>query len=341
MRTRRTHRLVAMFAAVAMLATACGGDDEAATEDESDGGNGGNGEESAAQTPGEDAEGVQELADGGTIRVGIKYDQPLFGVNTPDGVGGFDPEIAKLMVEGIFDDGEPASHIEWVETVSANREPFLEGDEVDMVIATYTMNDERDEVVDFAGPYYFTGQQMLVPEGNPMGIETIEDANSPDVSGCSATGSTSIQQFRETAPEAEVLELDTYSQCAQAMVDGRTDLVTTDGAILFGLRSQFEGTEVVGETFSDEPYGIGVSEGADDLRLYLNSRICQIQNNGEWVEAWEATVGEFAETPDPPPFQTERYDQIFAEGSECAGEGGAGEDSGGEDAEGEDAEGED
>lgn len=327
MQPRRTPRLVAMLAALAMLAAACGGDDPA-TSDDGDGAG-----ESAAQTPGEDLPGVQALADEGTVRVGIKFDQPLFGVSTPGGVEGFDAEIAKLMVEGIFDDGEPASHIEWVETVSANREPFLQGDEVDMVIATYTMNDERDEVVDFAGPYYFTGQRMLVPGDNPLGINSLEDANSPDVSGCSATGSTSIQQFRELAPEAEVLELDTYSQCAQAMSDGRTDLVTTDGAILFGLRSQFEDTEVVGEPFSDEPYGIGIADGATDLRLYLNSRICQIQNNGEWVEAWEGTVGEFAETPDPPPFDRDRYDQIFAEGSECAEEAGGGDTETGENAE--------
>jgi glutamate transport system substrate-binding protein len=137
-----------------LLLAACGGGGEEADEagtagseaaaGASEGGGGG--------TVGVDAEGVQALKEQGTIRIGVKYDQPLFGVNTPSGVEGFDAEIAKLMVEGIFQDGDPESHIEFTEAVSANREPFLQNDEVDMVIATYTMNEERDQVVDFAGP---------------------------------------------------------------------------------------------------------------------------------------------------------------------------------------------
>ena len=333
MRLRR-FRVLGLVLSLMLLLAACGGDEpaeEAGGESEAPAEETGSEpaeEGGTATTVGADAPGVQELRDAGTVRIGVKYDQPLFGLQTPSGVEGFDAEIAKLMVEGIFGDGDPDSHIEFVEAVSANREPFLQNDEVDMVIATYTMNEERDEIVDFAGPYYYTGQQFMVPEGNPEGISTADDLNTPDLTTCSVEGSTSLQNFEEAAPEADVLVFDSYSRCAEAMNDGRVDATTTDGAILYGLIDEFGGFEVVGEEFSDEPYGIGIPEGATDLRLYLNERICQIQESGEWAQAFEATVGVVAETPEPPEIGSAvPYDELFPEGSECpaAGEAGAGD----------------
>lgn len=317
MRTRRL-RVLGLVMILMLLLAACGGGEEAEEGDATSEPAGAASEADGAETTvGADAEGVQALRDAGSVRIGVKFDQPLFGVDTPSGVEGFDAEIAKLMVEGIFRDGDPESHIEFTEAVSANREPFLQNDEVDMVIATYTMNEERDQVVDFAGPYYTTGQQLMVPEGNPEGIQSPEDLNTSDLTSCSVEGSTSLQNFLELAPDADIITFDTYSRCAEAMNDGRVDATTTDGAILFGLVDQFGGFEVVGEAFSDEPYGVGIPEGATDLRLYLNERICQIQQNGEWDEAYENTVGTVSETPEPPPIDPAFGDPVFPEGSEC------------------------
>ncbi|HSJ46108.1 MAG TPA: glutamate ABC transporter substrate-binding protein [Euzebyales bacterium] len=325
MRTRRL-RVLGLVMILMLLLAACGGGGEEAEEGGATSEPAGAASEAdgAETTVGADAEGVQALRDAGTVRIGVKYDQPLFGVNTPSGVEGFDAEIAKLMVEGIFRDGDPESHIEFTEAVSANREPFLQNDEVDMVIATYTMNEERDQVVDFAGPYYETGQQLMVPEGNPEGIQAPEDLNTSDLRSCSVEGSTSLQNFQELAPDADIITFDTYTKCAEAMNDGRVDATTTDGAILFGLVDEFGGFEVVGEEFSDEPYGIGIPDGATDLRLYLNERICQIQENGEWDQAYENTVGVVAETPAPPPIDPAFGDPVFPEGSECPQASGAG-----------------
>ena len=321
----RRFRVLGLVLSLLLLLAACGGGESAETTSEPAVGGDSEAAAGGSTTAGADAPGVQELRDAGTVRVGIKYDQPLFGVGGPSGVEGFDAEIAKLLVEGIFGDGDPDSHIEFIETVSANREPFLQNDEVDMVITTYTINDERDQVIDFAGPYYSTGQQLMVPEGNPEGIQSTDDLNTPDLTTCSVEGSTSLENFEAAAPQADVLVFDAYSRCAEAMNDGRVDAVTTDGAILYGLISDFEGFEVVGDEFSEEPYGIGIPEGATDVRLYLNERICEIQESGEWDAAYEATVGTVSETPDPPPIDQQRYPETFPEGSTCpqATEGGA------------------
>ena len=105
------------------------------------------------------------LHDAGTMTIGTKFDQPLFGLKGPDGKPvGFDVEIGKIIAGTL---GIPADKIKWVETVSANREPFIENGTVDIVVATYTINDKRKEVVSFAGPYYNAGQDILVLQGQP------------------------------------------------------------------------------------------------------------------------------------------------------------------------------
>ncbi len=107
------------------------------------------------------------LADAGSIRIGTKFDQPGLGnINLEtDEPEGFDVEIGKIIA-GKLGIGE--DDIEWVETVSANREAFISTDRVDLVIATYTINDERKAQVDFAGPYYVAGQDLLVKRGRRL-----------------------------------------------------------------------------------------------------------------------------------------------------------------------------
>jgi glutamate transport system substrate-binding protein len=246
-------------------------------------------------------EAVDEATGGGeTLRVGVKFDQPLFGVNTPDGVVGFDAEIANFIGEQL---GRP---VEFQEAVSANRESFLENGTVDMVVATYTINDERDEVVDFAGPYYVAGQDIMVPAGNPDGITGIDDLNSSDITTCTVEGSTSLENLNEMAPDADVSTFDTYSKCADAMGQGRSNAVTTDNVILLGLADESDGEfELVENPFTEEPYGIGVPEGSE-LRCQINEILQGAYDDGTWASIYEATVGAVAtETPEPPELNNE------------------------------------
>jgi glutamate transport system substrate-binding protein len=291
--TRKQRRLLAALAAVAMVAAACGGDDDtAASEDE----------DTETSAPAEEAEfeegsTMAELQEAGTLRVGTKADQPLFGVEGPGGWEGFDVEIAKLIAEGIWGEGG-ADNIEFTEAVSANREPFLQEGTVDMVVATYTINDDRKELVGFAGPYYVAGQDIMVEEGNPEGIQGVDDLNGKTV--CSVEGSTSIENLREMAPDAEDIALDTYSACAEELAQGRVVAVTTDNVILMGLIEERGEFELVGNPFTEEPYGIGVPLEQDDFRDWINDRLEEIYESGEWAAAWEATAGVVAETPEPP-----------------------------------------
>ena len=237
---------------------------------------------------------MAELADAGTITVGTKFDQPLFGLVGPSGVPeGFDVEIAKIIASEL---GISEDNIEWVETVSANREPFIENGQVDIVVATYTINDKRKEVVSFAGPYYEAGQSILVLADNDT-IESEDDLVGQPV--CSVTGSTPAAKLAEIG--AEPVLTDTYSNCLEPLRSGQVVAVSTDNVILAGLAAQNEGEfKVVGEPFTEEPYGIGLAKDDTDFRMWINDVLEAAYEDGRYEEAWNATAGAVLPYVEPP-----------------------------------------
>ena len=290
MRIPRATGLAATALALMLLAAACGGDD------------GGGGQAGEGTTFAEGST-MARLQEAGKVRVGTKFDQPLFGQKNLEGnLEGFDVEIAKIIAGEL---GIEASGIEWVETVSANREPFIQQDKVDFVVATYTINDKRKQVVDFAGPYYVAGQDIMVKKGNPLGIAGPDDLAGKKV--CSVTGSTPAENIRTNYPQAKLTEFDVYSKCAEALKNGQVEAVTTDNVILLGLISQDpEAFELVDKKFTEEPYGIGLKKGDTEFRNFINDTLDKLYQDGRWLAAWDATAGKVAtEKPTPPP--VDRY----------------------------------
>ena len=237
---------------------------------------------------------MEKLADAGTITIGTKFDQPLFGLMGPDNVPvGFDIEIGKIIASSL---GIPDDKIVWKEAVSANREPFIENGEVDIVVATYTINDKRKEVVSFAGPYYMAGQSILVKADNDD-IKSEDDLVGQPV--CSVTGSTPAAKLAEIG--AEPVLTDTYTNCLEPLRSGKVVAVSTDNVILAGLAAQNEGEfKVVGKPFTEEPYGIGLALDDTEFRDYINDVLEQSYDDGSYQEAWDSTAGQVLEFVDPP-----------------------------------------
>ncbi len=296
MTTRPVHRLLAVAgaAALAVSLAACSSDDgddaEATTEATED----------AAAADGDFAEGttMADLAAAGEVTIGTKFDQPGFGLLNPstNEPEGFDVEVARILADEL---GIPEDGISWVETVSANREPFIQEGRVDFVVAPYTINDDRKEVVDFAGPYYQAGQDIMVAAGNPLGIEGPDSL--AGTTTCSVEGSTPAENIRTNYPDAEITLFDVYSNCSEALKNGQVDSVTTDNVILLGIIAQDpESFELVDNPFTEEPYGIGVQKGDDDFRSFVNDVLEAAYEDGRWAQAWDDTAGQFAETPEPP-----------------------------------------
>ena len=241
---------------------------------------------------------MAKLADAGKITIGVKFDQPGIGFLEPgaDAPKGFDIEMGRIVAGAL---GIDDSGINWKQTVSDNREPFLQDGTVDIVIASYSITDDRRKVVGQAGPYYVTGQQLLVREEDKDSITKPEDTKGKKV--CSVTGSTSLQRMEDDYGASPV-PFDTYSECVDQLEQGTVDAVTTDGAILLGYAAENpDKLEVVGEPFSEERYGIGFSKGDDAMCQFLTDTIKQSYDNGTWADAFKATLGESGvDTPEPP-----------------------------------------
>jgi glutamate transport system substrate-binding protein len=234
------------------------------------------------------------LNEAGTIRIGTKFDQPLFGLKGPSGdPEGFDVEIGKIIAAKL---GIAADKIEWTETVSANREPFIQNGQVDLVIATYTINDKRKEVISFAGPYYMAGQSILTLADNDT-IKGEDDLVGQPV--CSVSGSTPAANLE--ALGAQVVLTDTYSNCLEPLRNGSVVAVSTDNVILAGLAAQNEGEfKVVGDPFTEEPYGIGLKKDDTVFRDWINDQLEASYEDGSYKAAWDKTAGTVLPFVDPP-----------------------------------------
>jgi glutamate transport system substrate-binding protein len=233
----------------------------------------------------DDGTRMKELAEAGSIKIGVKYDQPGLGFKdaASDVPTGFDVEMAKVLAGSLGLEGD---EIEWVETISDNREPFLEDGTVDIVLASYSITDERRQVVGQAGPYLITGQQLLVAADSD--IESVADVKGKEV--CSVTGSTSLDNIE--AEGAKPVGFDTYSECVEKVLDGTVEAMSTDGTILAGYAAQNEGElKVVGEEFSEENIGVGYSIDRPEMCQWIVDTITAAYEDGTYEEAFNATLG--------------------------------------------------
>jgi glutamate transport system substrate-binding protein len=237
----------------------------------------------------------------GKIEVGVKYDQPGFGqVDTAGKTVGFDIKMAEVIEKAVFGTSD-GKHLHFSEALTANREAFLADGKVDFIIATYTINDERKQKVDFAGPYYEAGQTIMVKAGDNS-VHKLEDLGGKKV--CSVINSTSLKNLIKMVPTANTdIVFNQYTECAAAVTDGRVDAETTDNVILNGIAAQSDGKlKVLNDiTFTKEPYGIGVKKGNPDLVAFMNQAIKEAEADGTWAKDFADTAGKLGiPTPQPP-----------------------------------------
>jgi glutamate transport system substrate-binding protein len=236
------------------------------------------------------------------ITIGTKFDQPGFGLKGLSGKPeGFDIEIGKIIARGL---GVPVDKIEWVETPSKVREDYIEQGRVDIVVATYTINDKRKDRIDFAGPYYEAGQNLMVrsDDSSITGPDSLKDGARKV---CSATGSTSGETIKKYVvdPASQLVLFDTYDKCRDALKGKQVDAVSTDNVILLGYIARGAGAfrMAAGANFTAEPYGIGLKKGDKAFRAYINDTLDRIDKDGEWKRAWDATAGKFGASAGTPP----------------------------------------
>lgn len=231
---------------------------------------------------------VAKIKERGKYVVGVKYDLNLFGLKDPASgkVEGFDIDIAKAIAKKILGD---ENKIELKEVTSKTRIPMLKNGEIDSIIATMTITDERKKEADFSDAYFMAGQSFLVKKDSTIkGLEDFTKGKKV----VTAKGSTSAKNVRESAPEAEVLEFENYAEAFTALKAGQGDALTTDNALLYGMAKQDTNFRVVEGTFTEEPYGIALPKGDTEFVTLVNDLLKEMKQSGEYDKIYEKWIGE-------------------------------------------------
>ncbi|WHY54428.1 transporter substrate-binding domain-containing protein [Peribacillus simplex] len=242
---------------------------------------GGNDSDKAEEGGGKDKEKdvLAQVKEKDKIVFGVKNDTRLFGLKNPKTgeVEGFDIDIAKALAAEILGD---ENKVEFKEVTSKTRMALLNNGDIDAIVATMTITEDRKKEVDFTDVYFDAGQSLLVKKGSDIkGIDSLKGKKVLAVKG-----STSSINIREKAPEAQVLEFENYSEAFAALKSGQGDALTTDDSILYGMADEDPSYELVGGTFTEEPYGIAVKKGNADFVDELNKALKSLKDSGKYDE---------------------------------------------------------
>lgn len=246
----------------------------------------------------------------GKLIVGVSGDTLLFGARNSltNQIEGFDIDMLKEVAKAIFGpDGE--SHITYKVIPYADRLPNLEAGAdkggVDIVAHTMTINCDRWLRIAFSSEYFDAGQRVLVKTGS--GFTSIGDLNTAKATVCAPEGSTNIDLLRRNDGnlygDLVVLAKPDVTDCLVAMQQGQADGATGDDTVLAGLAAQDPNTEVVGDKFTSEPYGLGMAKDKVDFVRFVNGVIEAMRTDGRWKAIYSKwLLGVLSKTViDPPP----------------------------------------
>ncbi|OIK10056.1 amino acid ABC transporter substrate-binding protein [Bacillus sp. MUM 116] len=258
-KTKNLLKMVVVSTMAALLLAGCGGDKD---------------------SKGSSKDVLTKIKEDKKIVYGVKNDTRLFGLKNPSTgeVEGFDIDLSKALTEEMFGkDVKP----QYVEVTSKTRVGLLNNGKVEAVVATMTITEERKKEVDFTDVYFQAGQSLLVKKGSK--IHSIADLKK-GTTVLAVKGSTSANNIREKAPETTVLEFENYAEAFTALKAGKGDALTTDDAILYGMAEEDPSYELVGGTFTEEPYGIAVKKGNKELVDALNKALKSLKDSGKYDE---------------------------------------------------------
>lgn len=239
---------------------------------------------------------MKKIQERGRLVVGVNMGTYLFGylnpiTNQPEG---FDVDIARQVAKAIFGDEK---RIEFKAVVSATRLPMVMDGSVDMVVSTMTINAARKEQIHFSEVYYEAGQRILVAKNSTA--KSVDDLSDKKV--CLTRGSTSIKNIQTKNPRVVVVEQDEFTDCMVLFQQGKVDAVSSDDVILAGLAKQDPYAKVVGDKFTDEPYGIGVSKEHPEFVRFVNGVLSQMKADGTWGALYDKWLGGMISTTTPQP----------------------------------------
>jgi len=236
---------------------------------------------------------MERILQRGRLIAGVDQNSYLMGFrNSFTGeLEGFDVDVARQIAKAIFGDEKK---IQFKVVTSAERIGVLKSGDVDVVVRTMTVTCDRLKDVDFSQVYYQAGQRVLTRRNSGItGVESLADKRV-----CVASGSTSLGNVVNRAKTT--VSVPNWTDCLVMLQQGQTDAISTDDTILAGLAAQDPYTEVVGPRFTEEPYGVGVPKGQDDLVRFVNGVLERMRNDGTWSGMYWRWLSTLGPAPAPP-----------------------------------------
>ncbi|QXZ10630.1 glutamate ABC transporter substrate-binding protein [Comamonas sp. Y33R10-2] len=232
---------------------------------------------------------ASKIKQAGALRLGSTQTSNLFSMlNEKDGkIRGFDIGLAQLITRYILGDG---AKYQFTQVNSSTREQVLINNQVDMVLATYSITPARAEKISFAGPYY-TSQAAVLVKGNNKAIQSYTDLAGKRVA--TQAGSTGPAILAQYAPKAVVQEFQSHQESLDSLRQGRVDAYVTDYTLLLNALSLgFANAKLAGETFgAQDSYGIGLPKGSDGV-AFINAFLKKLEADGTWAKLWSISIGQ-------------------------------------------------
>jgi polar amino acid transport system substrate-binding protein len=231
----------------------------------------------------------------GRLVLGTSQDTLLFSSRNPftGAVEGFDVDMGRQIAQAIF--GNPDKLQIKVIGYDKRISSILDGS-VDIVADTMTINCARWKQVNFSTVYYDAGQKVLVSSASTA--KSIEDLGGKKV--CAAKGSTSLDNIAKVKAKPVPVGLDGFADCLVAFQQNQVDAISTDDTILAGLAAQDPYAKVVGQRFTEEPYGMAVPAVHPEFTQFVNAVLDQNRANGTWAATYKKWLGRFGTAPEPP-----------------------------------------
>ena len=233
---------------------------------------------------------LQDVKRRGKLIAGVKTDYPPLGfLDKNGGNEGFDIDIAKAIAKELFGNEEA---VQFVPVTSGDRIAFLTSKKIDVVVATFTITEERKREVDFSSPYFITGQLILV-RGDSK-ITKYQDLAGKKVA--TVRGSTGDIAIKELVPTAERVKFEGNFEALQALKEHRIEAFVQDFVLLYDLLRKNPGLKMANlQPFRPARYGLAVRKGDKEWLDFINSTLVKMKESGEYEKLLKKWFGLEAE----------------------------------------------
>lgn len=222
----------------------------------------------AAMCACEEKTGLEAIRHEGVLKVGVHYDVEGFGLldEATGTFSGFEVELARLLAKELLG---PQGEVQLTPVSIKTRNVLLQDGEVDAIIATYTITEERRKIYNFSPPYYIDMVGMLARKNAQF--NGIADLDGKTVGIARAT--TARSAIDKAAQDARVMvsfsEYESYAQLKTALSIGEIDVFCADKPILGRFLN--ETVELIPQEFAPQPYGIITKYGNKELAAFIDA----------------------------------------------------------------------